>query len=97
MVTPLNKPHWYWVPVKALAITFPLTLISFALGLFLGIVGMLIRGWVLNSQVNLTLAYRDVALPIAITAAVIVFVSSLVMEVQRYRQEKALVEIQNAG
>lgn len=97
MAACLNKPRWYWVPVKALAITFPLTFISFALGLLLGIIGMLIRGWILNVHANLTVAYRDVALPVAVTAAVIVFVTSLVMEVRRYRQEKALVEIQNAG
>lgn len=93
----LRVPHWYLVPVKAMAVTFLLTVISFALGLLLGIIGTLIHGLIVGVHANMTVAYRDVALPVAIAAAVIVFAVSLVVEIRRYRQEKALVEIENAG
>jgi uncharacterized membrane protein YeaQ/YmgE (transglycosylase-associated protein family) len=92
-----SQPHWYLVPVKALAVTFILTLLSFAVGLLLGIIGTLIRGWILGIHPNMTAAYRDVALPVAIVAAVIVFIAAMAMEIRRYRQEKALMEIENAG
>jgi uncharacterized membrane protein YeaQ/YmgE (transglycosylase-associated protein family) len=92
-----DKPRWYMVPVKALAITFLLTLVTFALSLLLGIIGTLIRGLILGIHANMTAAYRDVALPMAIVAAVVILIASFVMEVRRYRREKALVEIENAG
>jgi hypothetical protein len=92
-----RKPQWYLVPVKSLAVTFILTLLTFAVSLLLGIIGTLIRGVILGIHANMTVAYRDVALPVAIAAALIIFVASLIVEIRRYRQEKALVEIQNAG
>lgn len=92
-----DKPRWYLVPVKALAVTFLLTVLAFAVGLLLGIIGTLIRGLILGIHANMTAAYRDVALPLAIVAAVVILVTSFVMEVRRYRQEKALVEIERAS
>jgi energy-converting hydrogenase Eha subunit B len=41
----------------------------------------------------MTLAYRDVALPVAGIVAAIVLVSATVMEVRHYRQTKALGNI----
>jgi len=92
-----DQPRWYMVPVKALAVTFLLTVLTFAVSLLLGIIGTLIRGLILGIHANMTVAYRDVALPVAIVAAVVILVTSFVMEVRRYRQEKALVEIERAS
>jgi hypothetical protein len=45
----------------------------------------------------MTEAYKYVAAPTAMAAAVIVLVSATVVEVRRYRQAKALAGIERAG
>ena len=92
-----RKPHWYLIPFKVLVVTFLLTLLSFAVSLLLGILGMVLRGLIVGVHPNMTVAYRHVALPVAIVAATVVFFGSIVMEIRRYRQDKALFSIQNAG
>ena len=63
--TPLRKPRWYLIPVRILIVTFLVTLLSFALSLLLGIFGVILAAKIKGAHPNLTLAYRDVALPIA--------------------------------
>ncbi len=92
-----RKPRWYLIPVRVLAVTFLLTLLSFAVSLLLGILGMVVRGLIAGVRPNMTFAYRHVALPVAVVAATVVFIGSMVMEIRRYRQDKALFAIQSAG
>ena len=92
-----RKPHWYLIPIRALAVTFLLTLLSFAASLLLGIIGMVLRGLIIGAHPNMTVAYRHIALPVAIVAATVIFIGAMVMEIRRYRQDKALFSIQNAG
>jgi hypothetical protein len=87
------EPHWYFIPVRVLLITFLLTLLSFAIGLLLGIAASLIAGWLRGIHPDMTSAYRHVALPIALVVATIVLVSTTVLEIRRYRHTKGLVEI----
>ncbi|HEY1463080.1 MAG TPA: hypothetical protein VGF44_06650 [Terriglobales bacterium] len=91
-----HKPRWYLIPVRVLIVTALLTLLSFAVGLLLGILGMVLRGLIVGSRPNMTIAYRHIALPVAIIAATVVFTGSIVMEIRRYQQEKALFSIENA-
>jgi hypothetical protein len=45
----------------------------------------------------MTVAYRYIALPTAAIAGLIVFVLALAMEIQHYRQAKALASISRAS
>ncbi len=91
--TSIYKPRWYLVPVRILLATFLVTLLSFAVSLFLGILGLLLAAKLRGAHANMAIAYRDLALPVAGVVAAIVLVSSAVMEVRHYRQAKALGRI----
>ncbi|HYL15091.1 MAG TPA: hypothetical protein VEV41_18775 [Terriglobales bacterium] len=91
------KPRLILVPVRALLVTFLITLLSFAVSLLLGIVGIVIYSRAHGIPPNLTLAYRSIAAPCAAGVAVIVLLLSLAMEIRHYRQAKALSSIERAG
>ncbi|MBZ5572468.1 MAG: hypothetical protein LAO09_11395 [Acidobacteriia bacterium] len=86
----LVTPRWYFIPVRVLIVTFLLTLLSFAASLLLGIVAAVIAGWIRGVPPNLTVAYRHVALPTAITVAATGLIAMTIMEIRNYRQTKAL-------
>jgi hypothetical protein len=77
-----------------LLVTFLLTLLSFAVSLLLGILGLVIVARLRGLHPNLTAAYRHIALPTAAVVSAIVLISATVMEIRRYRQAKALAEIE---
>jgi multisubunit Na+/H+ antiporter MnhC subunit len=92
----ISKPRWYLIPVRVLAVTFILALLSFAISLLLGIVGTVsaaVLGGVRHP--NLTIAYRHIALPVAMAVAAIVIVSATVLEVRHYRQMKTLRRLED--
>ena len=91
------KPRWYFIPVRVLLITFLLTLLSFAVTLLLGILGLVIAGRARGIHPNMTTAYRHVALPAAMVIAGVVLISATVVEIRRYRQVKALAGIAQAS
>lgn len=92
---PFKKPRWYFIPVRVLLVTFVVTLLSFAVSLFLGIVGILLAAHLRNTHPNLTIAYRDVALPAAAMVAAIVVVSATAMEIRHHRQQKTLHNLEH--
>ncbi len=75
---------------RIFAITFLATLLAFSISLFLGIVGVvltkMIRG---TGTMDMSLAYRHVALPIAFVVMVIAFCTALFSEIRRFRQGRA--------
>jgi hypothetical protein len=85
---------WLGVPARALAVTFLLTLLSFAVALLLSILGTVVYSQVEHVAPNLPFAYRHIAFPFAISVGVIVLVVMLVMEVRNYRQRRALASIE---
>ena len=92
----LTKLRWYLIPVRVLAVTFLLTLLSFAISLLLSILGVVIVALLRGTRhPNLTIAYRHIALPVAIAAAAIVIVSATVMEVRHYRRMKTLRRLED--
>lgn len=93
----LRKPRWYLIPVRVLLVTFVLTVISFAVCLLLGIVGIAIGAKARGIHPNMALAYRHVALPAAAAIGTIIFISSAAMEIRHYQQSKALAEIEKAS
>jgi divalent metal cation (Fe/Co/Zn/Cd) transporter len=92
-----SRSSWCQIPVRAALWTFIGTLISFAVSLFLGIVGVVIVSAVRHVHPNMTLAYRDVAFPAAIVAGTVILLLVLRMEIRYYRQTKTLESIERAG
>ena len=78
-------------------VTFLLTLLSFAISLLLGILGVVVGAKLRGITPNLAIAYRIFAVPIAAVVGSVVLVSAIVLEVRHYRQAKALAEIVRAS
>jgi hypothetical protein len=89
-----HPPRWYAIPVRVLLVTFIGTLISFAVSLLLGILGTVILSALRHVNPNMTVAYRQIALPAAVVAGSIIFVLALAMEIRHYRQSKTLAGIE---
>lgn len=92
MPTP-RPPRWYAIPMRVLLVTFIGTLLSFAVSLLAGIVGIVVISAFRHLNPNMTVAYRQIALPTALVAGTIVFVLALAMEIRHYRQSKTLARI----
>jgi hypothetical protein len=92
-----NGPRWIGIPVRAFAMTFLFTLLSFAVALLLSIVGTMVYSQVKHVAPNLTFAYRHIAFPFAITVGAIVLGLSLGIEIRNYRQRKTLDGIERAS
>jgi hypothetical protein len=82
------------IPLRVLLVTFLLTLLSFAVSLLLGILGLVIAARLRGIHPNLSIAYRYIALPAAAVVGAIVVICATVMEIRNYRQAKALAEIE---
>jgi TRAP-type C4-dicarboxylate transport system permease small subunit len=77
--------------------TFIGTLICFAVSLLIAILGTMIVSALRGIHPDMRIAYRQIALPMALVAGTIIFVLSLVMEIRHYRQVKALSAIERMG
>jgi hypothetical protein len=89
-------PRWYAIPLRVLLITFLVTLLTFAVSLFLAILGIVGVAKARGANPYLPIAYRDFAIPVASVVGAFALVTSLVMEVRHYRQAKALRSIERA-
>jgi len=93
----LREPHWYGVLARVLLVTFVCTLLVFGVSLLVGIVGTVIASRVQGTRPDMTVPYRYVALPTSAIAGLIVLALALAMEIQHYRQAKALASISRAS
>lgn len=59
-------------------------------GLFLGIVGTVLYGMMSGSKIDMTNAYKHVAIPIAILCGSVALIGSVVMEVRARRQRTSV-------
>jgi len=92
-----RKPRWQAIPLRVLLVTFLLTLFSFAVSLLLSILGVVIAAKVHGVHPDMRIAYRKIALPVAMVAGSIVLILSVVMEIRHYRQSKTLNGIVRAS
>ena len=90
-------PRWIGIPFRVFAVTFLLTVLSFAVALLLSILGTIVYSQVEHVVPNLPFAYRHIAFPFALTVGTIVLVLSLVMEIRNYRQRRTLAGIERAS
>ncbi len=65
---PSRKLRWFLIPLRVLLVTFLLALLSFAVCLLLGILGLVISAVVRGVHPNMTVAYREIAFPAAMLA-----------------------------
>jgi hypothetical protein len=94
---PARPPRWYVIPLRVLLLTFLLTLLAFAVSLLLGILGMLITARLRGLQADMTVAYRHIALPVALAAGAAALIVTSIIEVRNYRQTRALEQIARAS
>ncbi|MFZ0797262.1 MAG: hypothetical protein WCA13_12060 [Terriglobales bacterium] len=92
-----DGPRWIGIPARVFAMTFLLTLLSFAIALLLSILGTVVYSVVKHVAPNMAFGYRHIAFPFAITVGAIVLVLSLVMEIRHYRQRKTLAGIERVS
>jgi hypothetical protein len=95
--TDTDGPRWIGIPVRVFAMTFLLTILSFAVALLLSILGTVVYSQVKHVAPNLTFAYRHIAFPCAISAGAIVLVLALIMEIRNYRQRRTLDGIERVS
>jgi len=84
---PSAPVRWFLAPLRVILVTFLLALLSFAVCLLLGILGLVVTAAVRGTQPNLTIAYRAIAFPAAILGGAAALVVAIVMEVRHHRQE----------
>jgi TRAP-type C4-dicarboxylate transport system permease small subunit len=89
-----RPPHWYGIPVRVLLVTFIGTLLLFSVSLLLGIVGTVAVARLRGVHPDMTMAYRQIALPVAVVAGAVIFVLALITEIRHHRQTKALSTIE---
>jgi hypothetical protein len=94
---PARQPRWYVIPLRVLLLTFLLSLLAFAVGLLLGILGIVVSATLRGLHPNMTVAYRHIALPIALAAGAVALIVVTVLEVRSYRQNRALAQIARAS
>lgn len=94
MAVAIRPPRLYLIPVRVLLIALLFTLMSFAIMVLLGILGLVLWGAIRHVHPNMTVAYRMVAAPVAAAVAVVAIVVASRTEIRQYRQAKALAEIE---
>ncbi len=96
MARPASSPRssWYGIPVRILLVTFIGTLLCFAVSLLLGIIGTVVVSRMRGLHPDMTVAYRQFALPVALVAGAVIFMLTIIMEIRHRRQTKALSAIE---
>ncbi|MGC2447040.1 MAG: hypothetical protein WA477_05300 [Candidatus Sulfotelmatobacter sp.] len=89
-----RSPRWYGIPLRVLVVTIVGTLLSFAVSLLLAIMGTVIAAAIRGMHPDMRVAYRLIALPMALVAGAIILVVSVGMEIRHYRQTKTLSAIE---
>jgi hypothetical protein len=79
----------FWGILRVVAVTILVTLIGFAVTLFFSIAGVLIATIIKGGGLNMALAYRNIALPIALGVLVVAFFVALAMEIRDLRTRSA--------
>ena len=95
--TTSHAPHWYGVLLRACVLTFIGTLLSFAVTLLLAILGTVIVSALRGVHPDMRIAYRDIAIPVALVAGAIIFVAATVLEFRHYRRAKTLNALERMG
>ena len=91
---PSCPPRWYFIPVRVAVVTFIGTLVCFAVSLLLAIIVTVVAAALRGLHPDMRIAYRHIALPVALAAGGVIFIFALIMEIRHYRQSKTLSAIE---
>ncbi len=89
-----HNPRWYTIPVRVGLVTFIGTLLTFAVTLLFAIFGTVILASLHGVHPDMRIAYRHVALPVAVVAGCVIFIAMLVTEIRHYRRARTLIAIE---
>ncbi len=93
-----RTPTRRWlIPFRVAAFTILATLLSFAVSLFLAILGVILYARIRGMHPNMALAYRDVAFPVAASAGAIALIVMISFEIRQHREAKVLDAIARAS
>ncbi|HZU43931.1 MAG TPA: hypothetical protein VE994_14740 [Terriglobales bacterium] len=92
----MRKPGLSGVLFRVVFIAFLMTLLTFALTLLGSILTLAVVGEFRGglAHVNMAVAYRHIAFPVAITIGSIVLVAAFVYEMRRYLRMRALARLE---
>lgn len=93
-VRPPHQPRWYGIPVRVALLTFLGTLLTFAVTLLFAIFGTVIDAAVRGIHPDMRMAYRYIALPIALVVGGVILIVTSITETRHYRQTRALTTIE---
>jgi amino acid transporter len=82
---PPSTKGWFWIPLRILLVSFLLSLLSFAVCLLLGILGLAISARLRGVHPDMALAYRHFAFPAAAVIGGIALIVVTTMEFRHYR------------
>lgn len=85
-----RSPRWYGIPVRVALVTFIGTLLCFAVVLLLAIAGTAIASALRGVHPDMRIAYRYIAIPMALVAGGMILIFSISLEIRHYRQMKTL-------
>ena len=92
--SPARLPSWLGIPVRVLALTFVGTLLSFAVTLLIAILGTATVSLLRGVHPDMRIAYRYIALPMALIAAPVLCLLASASEIRDFRRAKTLKAIE---
>lgn len=92
--SPARLPSWLAILLRVLALTFVGTLLSFAVTLLIAILGTAIVSLLRGVHPDMRIAYRYIALPMALITALVLCLLATASEIRHSRQAKALKAIE---
>ena len=95
MKQPYSKPvHWYGIPVRVGLMTFIATLLCFSVTLLFAIFGTVILAAMRGVHPDMRVAYRHIAVPMALVEGGLILVFAIALEIRHYHQAKTLNAIE---
>jgi hypothetical protein len=90
---PMRHPSWLvWTLMKGarvVLLTVLWTGLGMGVGLFCGIIGLLVKSAILHQTPDMSVAYRYISIPLAITSGSCAFLWNLIRTFQSARKRKA--------
>ena len=92
--SPTRLASWLAIPVRVLALTFVGALLSFAVTLLIAILGTAAVSLLRGVHPDMRIAYRYIALPMALVTALVLCLLASASEIRHFRQAKTLKAIE---
>ena len=86
---PKGRPKISFLVLRTLVIAVLITLLVFAVTLFFSVATILVLNLIRGSGISPAVAYRHVAVPVAVGAFALALIFSAVMETRHYRRLRA--------